>query len=61
MRDHANVHQLLCLANIESLNAHFIGEGMIQADRLVKLNQVAIRQMQVLVKHDVRHQIEQRN
>jgi len=58
MRDHANIHQLLCLANIESLNAHFISEGMVQADRLVKLNQVAIRQMQVLVKHDVHHQIE---
>lgn len=61
MRDHANIHQLLCLANIESLNTHFISEGMSQADRLVKLNQVAISQMQVLVKHDVRHQIESRS
>lgn len=53
MRDHANVHQLLCLANTESLNAHFISESMFQSDRLVKLNQVAIKQMRVLVTHDV--------
>ena len=58
MRDHANVHQLLCLANVESLNAHFINEGMSQADRLVKLNQVAIKQMRVLVKHDVSQHLE---
>jgi len=58
MRDHANIHQLLCLANVESLNAHFINEGMSQADRLVKLNQVAIKQMRVLVKHDVSQQLE---
>jgi len=57
IRDHANVHQLLCLANIESLNAHFITEQMSQADRLVKLNQVAIRQMQVLVKHNISHEL----
>ncbi|MBB1385292.1 KilA-N domain-containing protein [Pseudoalteromonas sp. SG45-5] len=31
MRDHANVHQLVCLANLESLNAHFIEQGINQA------------------------------
>ena len=49
MRDHANVHQLICLANLESMNAHFIAEGLPQSDRLVRLNALAIRQMRVLV------------
>ena len=49
MRDHANVHQLVCLANLESLNAHFIQQGLGQAERLVRLNEVAIRQMQILL------------
>ena len=49
LRDHANVHQLVCLANLESMNAHFISEGLPQSGRLVKLNQLAIRQMRVLL------------
>lgn len=49
MRDHANVHQLVCLANLESMNAHFIAEGLPQPERLQKLNTLAIRQMQVLM------------
>ena len=49
LRDHANVHQLVCLANLESMNAHFISEGLPQTERLVKLNQLAIRQMRVLL------------
>ena len=50
MRDHANVHQLLCLANLESMNAHFINEGLAQSERLPQLNALAVRQMKVLVK-----------
>ncbi|EXF44080.1 hypothetical protein BAY1663_03484 [Pseudomonas sp. BAY1663] len=49
LRDHANVHQLVCLANLESMNAHFIDEGLPQPERLQKLNELAIRQMRVLV------------
>ncbi len=49
IRDHANVHQLVCLANLESMNAHFIEQGMSQSARVVKLNELAIRQMRVLV------------
>ena len=49
MRDHANVHQLVCLANLESMNAHFIVECLSQPERLVKLNELAIRQMRILV------------
>jgi hypothetical protein len=48
MRDHATMEQLLVLANIESMNAEFIHMGLPQDDRLKKLNQIAIRQMQVL-------------
>lgn len=48
MRDYADVYQLVCLANLESLNAEFIKMGLSQADRLIKLNQTAIDQMQSL-------------
>ncbi|MBO7924918.1 MULTISPECIES: KilA-N domain-containing protein [unclassified Pseudoalteromonas] len=48
MRDHANVHQLVCLANLESLNAHFIEQGINQAQRLESLNKLAIKQMGIL-------------
>ena len=49
IRDYANVSQLVCLANLETLNAHFISEGKTQAERLVKLNQSAIAQMKLLI------------
>jgi hypothetical protein len=48
MRDHANIEQLLVLANIEGMNAEFIRMGMTQADRLTRLNEIAIRQLQSL-------------
>ena len=50
MRDHANVHQLVCLANLESMNAHFIEQGLSSSERLMKLNELARRQMRVLLK-----------
>jgi len=49
IRDYANVSQLVCLSNLESLNAVFINEGMSQEERLTKLNIVAINQMRILV------------
>lgn len=49
IRDDANACQLVCLANLESLNALFIHEGMSQADRLIRLNQTAIQQMEILL------------
>jgi len=52
IRDYANVSQLVCLANLENLNAHFIEEGFTQSDRLVKLNQIAINQMKILINND---------
>lgn len=48
IRDYANVSQLVCLSNLENLNAVFISEGMTQAERLAKLNAIAISQMKVL-------------
>lgn len=48
IRDFANVSQLVCLSNLENLNAHFIKEGLTQAQRLSKLNQIAIQQMKLL-------------
>ena len=49
IRDYANGAQLVCLANMESLNAHFINEGIEQSERLARLNQVAIQQMSALI------------
>jgi hypothetical protein len=48
IRDYANVSQLVCLSNLENLNALFIQENLPQAQRLRKLNQIAIQQMKLL-------------
>jgi hypothetical protein len=48
IRDYASVEQLLVLANIEGMNAEFIHMKLPQGERLNRLNQIAIRQMQVL-------------
>ncbi len=48
MRDYAGVEQLLVLANIEGMNAEFVHMGLAQGERLTRLNEIAIRQMQVL-------------
>ena len=48
MREYASVEQLLVLANIEAMNAELIHMGIPQSDRLKRLNQIAIRQMEIL-------------
>ena len=48
IRDYASINQLICLSNMENLNAVFINEGLSQSERLVKLNKIAIQQMKVL-------------
>ncbi len=48
VRDYATVEQLLVLANIEGMNAELIHMGLAQGERLKRLNEIAIRQMQVL-------------
>ena len=49
IRDYATINQLICLVNIEKLNALLIDEKVNQKDRLLKLNQVAIQQMSILL------------
>lgn len=48
IRDYASINELICLSNMENLNAVFINDGIPQPERLIKLNQIAIHQMQVL-------------
>ena len=48
IRDYATINELICLSNMENLNAVFIEQGMPQSKRLVKLNQIAIQQMSIL-------------
>jgi hypothetical protein len=55
IRDYATINELICLSNMENLNAVFINENMSQSERLVKLNHIAIQQMKVL------QEVEKRN
>jgi len=48
MRDYATIAQLICLSNLENLNAFLISDGIVQSDRLRRLNQIAIEQMRLL-------------
>jgi hypothetical protein len=48
IRDYANINELICLSNLENLNAVLIDEGVEQPERLLKLNQIAIHQMKIL-------------
>ena len=52
IRDYATINELICLSNMENLNAVFIEQGMSQSERLVKLNQIAIHQMSILKNND---------
>lgn len=49
IRDYATIEQLLVLANIESMNAEFIRMELPQQERLLKLNAIAINQLQSLL------------
>jgi hypothetical protein len=48
IRDYATINELICLANMENLNAVFINDKMPQQQRLIRLNKIAIQQMQIL-------------
>ena len=54
IRDYATTNELICLSNMENINAVLINDGIPQGERLVKLNQIAIQQMQVLEEHSNR-------
>ena len=48
IRDYSTINELICLSNMENINAVLINEGLPQNERLVKLNQIAIQQMRIL-------------
>ena len=55
IRDYATINELICLSNMENINAVLINEGVSQGERLVKLNQIAIQQMMVLENNENRN------
>jgi hypothetical protein len=57
IRDYATIEQLVCLTNLESLNAEYITMGISQRERLVKLNETAIRQMRILISNETKVQL----
>lgn len=57
IRDYASINELICLSNLENINAVLINDGMPQADRLIKLNQIAIYQIAILQEFDNRKRI----
>ena len=52
IRDYATINELICLSNMENLNAVFIEQGIPQSERIIKLNQIAIHQMKILESGD---------
>ncbi|NLL09955.1 MAG: KilA-N domain-containing protein [Methanomicrobiales archaeon] len=57
IRDYADISQLVCLSNLENLNAHFISDNLPQSERLLKLNKIAIHQMKLLTEEPGMKQI----
>ena len=53
-RDYATINERICLSNMENINAVLIDDGVPQGERLIKLNQIAIQQMQVLENNEGR-------
>ena len=51
IRDYATLEQLVVLSNLESFNAELIEQGMVAADRLLKLNRIAVSQMRILIEN----------
>ena len=54
IRDYASINELICLSNMENLNAVFIDQGVPQPERLIELNKIAIHQMSVLENNNSR-------
>ena len=55
IRDYANINELICISNLESINAILINDGMSQSERLEKLNKIAISQIKLLNKTDTKY------
>jgi hypothetical protein len=49
VRDYASINELICLSNMENINAVLINDNIPQKDRLLRLNKIAIQQMTILV------------
>jgi hypothetical protein len=61
IRDYADISQLVCLSNLENLNAHFISKNFPQPERLAKLNAIAIHQMTLLTQDNNRSSVGENN
>ena len=61
IRDYATINQLICLSNMENLNAVFINDGLSQGERLEKLNRIAIQQMKILEEDNSKKFLKQEN
>lgn len=48
IRDYASINELICMSNMENINAVLIEDGLSQQERLTKLNKIAIHQISVL-------------
>ena len=48
IRDYATINELICLANLENINSIYINERIEQSERLIRLNKIAISQMEIL-------------
>ena len=57
IRDYATINELICLSNMENINAVLINDGIPQGERLVKLNKIAIQQMLILESDNYRHSL----
>ena len=55
IRDYATINELICLANLENLNAVFINDGLKQSERLERLNKIAIYQIKILNESDIKY------
>ena len=51
IRDYATVEQLVVLTNPESINSILISQNLPQSKRLLQLNEIAIKQLRVLIHH----------
>ena len=54
IRDYASINELICISNMENINAVLIEDGVSQKERLIKLNKIAIHQMSILAEQSTK-------
>lgn len=57
MRDEATLRQLIVLVNLESMNAELIKLGLSRPERAVRLNKMAIDQLNKLSEDDINQRL----